>query len=293
MSNISKFRGTGVAIITPFNNDGSIDFNSFEKTIEYIITGKCEYIVVLGTTGESPVISKEEKKEITKFAIEKIGGRIPVVLGIGGNNTKEVADSISKNEFKVDAILSVCPYYNKPQQQGIFEHYKVIAKESPCPIMIYNVPGRCGVKIDADTTLKIANEIEKVIATKEASGDLNLIAQIIKNKPKDFLVISGDDSITLPLMSIGGDGVISVIANAYPKMFSDMVRFCMEENYVEARKIHLKLTGMMNAIFADGSPAGVKAALSIKDICQNNIRLPNVKVKEQTFELIKKLDKEI
>ncbi|MDD5570240.1 MAG: 4-hydroxy-tetrahydrodipicolinate synthase [Bacteroidales bacterium] len=293
MLNVSKFKGTGVAIVTPFNNDGSVDFKSFEKVIEHIIAGKCEYLVVLGTTGESPVISKEEKREITKFAIEKINGRVPVVLGIGGNYTKEVADTINKNEFKVDAILSVCPYYNKPQQQGIFEHYKTIANASPYPIMMYNVPGRSGVNIKSETTLKIANEIEKVIAVKEASGDLYQMAQVIKNKPKDFLVISGDDSLTLPLMSIGGDGIISVIANAYPKLFSDMVRFCMNDNFAEARKIHLKLTDMMNALFADGSPGGIKAALSIKGFCQNNLRLPLVKANEQTFELIKKLDKEI
>ncbi|MFA6924180.1 MAG: 4-hydroxy-tetrahydrodipicolinate synthase [Bacteroidales bacterium] len=289
----NKFKGTGAAIVTPFNNDGSVDFKSFEKIIEHIIAGKCEYMVVSGTTGESPVISKEEKDEITKFAIEKINSRVPIVLGIGGNNTKEVANSINRTDYKIDAVLSVCPYYNKPQQQGIFEHYKTIANDSPYPIMIYNVPGRSGVNIKSETTLKIANEIEKIIAVKEASGDLYQMAQVIKNKPKDFLVISGDDSMTLPLMSIGGDGVISVIANAYPKSYSDMVRFCLEENFSEARKIHLKLSDMMNALFADGSPAGVKAALSIKGLCQNNLRLPNVKVNEQTFELIKKLDKEI
>lgn len=293
MTMTNKFKGTGAAIVTPFNNDGSVDFKSFEKIIEHIIAGKCEYMVVSGTTGESPVISKEEKDEITKFAIEKINSRVPIVLGIGGNNTKEVANSINRTDYKIDAVLSVCPYYNKPQQQGIFEHYKTIANDSPYPIMIYNVPGRSGVNIKSETTLKIANEIEKIIAVKEASGDLYQMAQVIKNKPKDFLVISGDDSMTLPLMSIGGDGVISVIANAYPKSYSDMVRFCLEENFSEARKIHLKLSDMMNALFADGSPAGVKAALSIKGLCQNNLRLPNVKVNEQTFELIKKLDKEI
>jgi 4-hydroxy-tetrahydrodipicolinate synthase len=286
-----KFRGTGVAIVTPFHRDGSIDFKSFENLIEFQISQKVDYIVFMGTTGESVTLNEDEKSAILNFGLEMVDDRVPVVTGLGGNNTRQVINQIRSTDFTgVAAILSVSPYYNKPQPRGIFNHYKAIASESPVPVIMYNVPSRTGSNMDSETVLKIAHEVPNILAIKEASGDLAQCSRIIKGKPDDFLVISGDDALTLPFMAIGGDGVISVIANAFPGEFSQMVRSCLDNDYVKARELHFKLFEIIEAIYADGSPSGVKALLDIKGLCKNNVRLPLAKVSKSTYYLLSQLN---
>jgi len=283
----NKFRGTGVAIITPFHNEGSIDFKSFEKVIDFQIENNVDFLVFMGTTGEAVTLNDNERNAIISFAVEIVNGRVPVVIGAGGNNTQKIVNTIKSTDFTgVDAILSVSPYYNKPQQDGIYNHYKTIAGVSPVPVILYNVPGRTGSNIDAETTLKIARELSNVIAIKEASKDLDQISRIIKEKPEDFLVISGDDLFTLPMLAIGGDGVISVTANVFPAEFSAMVRYGLKGDFGKARKIHLGLVDIVQALFADGSPSGVKAALAIKGLCKNALRLPLVKVQRSVYNQI-------
>ena len=290
----NKFRGTGVAIVTPFNKDKSVDFKSLKKIINHIIKGGIEYIVVLGTTGESVTLSKEEKQKVVKFIIETINKRVPLVLGLGGNNTQEIIDNLKKTkDFEnIDAILSVSPYYNKPNQRGIYEHYKAIAKNSSLPIILYNVPGRTSSNIAAETTLGLANDFKNIIAIKEASGNIEQCMKIIKNKPKDFLVISGDDTLTLPLIASGADGVISVVANAFPRDFSEMTRQILAGNITKAKLLHYKLMDITEQLFADGNPAGIKAALEILNISKSSLRLPlvnvNVETRKKLEELIKK-----
>jgi 4-hydroxy-tetrahydrodipicolinate synthase len=280
----NKFKGVGVALVTPFHKDGTIDFKSLQKLIEFQIKNGVNYLVVLGTTGESVTLNKDEKVAIANFVVEIVDKRVPVIMGIGGNNTQEIANLIKSCDFEgIDAILSVSPYYNKPQQRGIFLHYKTIASVSPVPIIIYNVPGRTGGNISADTTLKIANEIENVIGIKEASGNLSQCMQILKNRPKNFLLISGDDALTLPLMSLGADGVISVIANAFPAQFTEMVDLCAKGNFKKASEIHYKLIDIIDALFAEGSPGGIKALLEMKKICNNYFRLPLVGVSKTHY----------
>ena len=275
----AKLTGTGVALVTPFHKDGSIDFKSFRKVIEHCISGKADYLVPLGTTGESVTLSKDEKRAVIDFVIEVNEDRLPVVLGLGGNNTNEIIHSIEHYSFKyIDAILSVSPYYNKPSQRGIVAHYKAIANASPVPVIIYNVPSRTSMNIAAETTLQLAEEMKNIIGVKEASGNFDQCMRILKNKPKDFLFISGDDAITLPLIALGGEGVISVVANAYPKEFSEMVRLAREGNFERARKLQYKLLAFTNLLFAEGSPAGIKAALSLLGITQEYLRLPLVPV---------------
>ncbi len=274
-----KFQGTGVALVTPFHRYSNIDFASLEKIVEHTVSNGADYLVVLGTTGESPTLSKDEKRAVVDFVIEIVNKRVPIVQGIGGNNTQEIVDTIKSVPFEgIDAILSVCPYYNKPQQKGIYYHYKTISSVSPVPMILYNVPGRSGANISAETTLQLANEFNNIIAIKEASGNFDQVMRILKDKPKDFMVISGDDALTLPLMALGVEGVISVVANAFPAQFSKMVNFCLEGNFKEAGKIHFGLLEIINTLFEDGSPAGIKAALQILDLNQNNLRLPLVKV---------------
>ncbi len=288
MQNI--YKAAGVALITPFHKDGSIDFKSLERLIEFQIENNVGYFVVLGTTGETATLNKDEKFALIDFVVEIVNKRKPIVIGIGGNNTQEVVNSINSCNFdNISAILSVCPAYNKPSQNGIFQHYKYISNACPLPIIIYNVPGRTGVNIHAETTIKIANELKNIIGVKEASGNLPQIMEIIKNKPKNFLVISGDDALTLPTMALGGDGVISVIANAYPKEFSKMISLCLDNKFQEAQAIHYKLIDIINAIFLEGSPAGIKAVLEIKKLITNNLRLPLVPVGKTTYSLITKL----
>ena len=281
---INKFKGTGVAIVTPFHREGNIDFKSFEKLIEHQIAGGVDYIVFMGTTGESVTLNADEKNAVINFSLEIVDNRVPVVIGMGGNNTRQISvDLKALDHAGIAAILSVSPYYNKPQPKGIFNHFKAIAAESPVPVIIYNVPGRTGSNIDAETTLRIAHEVPNVIAIKEASGNLAQCSRIIKGKPDDFLVISGDDALTLPFMSIGGDGVISVIANAYPAEFSQMVRACLDLNFEKAREIHFRLFDIIESIYADGSPSGVKALLEIKGLAKNNLRLPLVKINKGLY----------
>jgi 4-hydroxy-tetrahydrodipicolinate synthase len=283
MSKSGKFKGTGVAIVTPFAKDGSVDFKSLDKLLNFIIKGGIEYVVVLGTTGESVTLSKEEKHRVVDHVIETVDKRVPIVLGLGGNNTQEILNSLKKESFAhIDALLSVSPYYNKPNQRGIYQHYKAIAETSPLPVILYNVPGRTSSNITAETTLKLAEEFKNIIGVKEASGNLEQCMKIIKYKPKDFLLISGDDALTLPIIACGGDGVISVVANAFPKDFSEMTRQMLAGNIKEAQKLHYKLTDIIEQLFADGNPAGIKAVLEIMKICPANLRLPLVKVNKVT-----------
>ncbi len=289
-----KFTGTGVAIITPFRKDRSIDFKSLEKLLEHIINNDVDYVVALGTTGESVTLSKDEKNAVINYVIEVVNNRVPLVVGMGGNNTQEIANSIKSNSFKnIDAILSVAPYYNKPSQEGIYEHFKSIAEACPVPVIIYNVPGRTSSNISAETTVRLARDVKGIIAVKEASGNLCQIMNIIRNKPRNFLVISGDDIITLPMIAVGGAGVISVAANAFPKEVSDMVNYALKNDMAKANEIHYMLMDLINVLFEEGNPSGIKAVLDILKICPNNLRLPLLPVSDmlykKTGEIIRKL----
>ncbi len=273
----NQLKGTGVALVTPFHKDGSIDFNCFKNLIEHIIKGKAEYLVPLGTTGESVTLSKDEKQAVLDFVIEINNGRLPVVVGIGGNNTQEVVSTIQKTNLEgVDAILSVSPAYNKPTQKGIYAHYKVIANESPLPVIIYNVPARTACNVKAETTLSLAEDFSNIIGVKEASGNIMQCMQLAQNRPKNFLLLSGEDALTFPLIGLGFDGVISVVANAYTRPFTDMVRHALSGEYTKARNLHYKLLDVTNLLFVEGNPAGIKAALAILDLCKDNLRLPLV-----------------
>ncbi len=289
-----KFRGTGIAIITPFNADGSIDWNSFRNLINFWIDGKVEYLVVLGTTGESPTVHGEEKQKVFSFVNETAAGRAPLVAGIGGNDTNEVLHGFKTFDLKgYDAILSVSPAYNKPNQEGIFQHYKMLDSHTPLPIIMYNVPGRTGQNVAADTQVRIARECKNIFGTKEASGDFSQIMYIIKNKPKDFMVISGDDLITLPMIACGADGLISVVANAYPKEYSEMVRLCLSGKFSEALVLHYKYTDIISSMFVEGSPSGVKAYLAQMGLCSDSVRLPVWPVSEKQLKRIIELMKNV
>jgi 4-hydroxy-tetrahydrodipicolinate synthase len=280
----TKFKGTGVALVTPFRNDDSIDFKSLAKLVEFQITNGVDYIVVLGTTGESVTLTNDEKHAVIDAVIETVDKRVPIVVGIGGNNTQDIINKVKSFDFsEVDGILSVSPYYNRPNQLGIYEHYKAIASSCPLPVIVYNVPGRTGSNITADTTLKLANEFKNIVAVKEASGNLIQIMDIINNKPKDFMVISGDDALAFSIVCLGGNGVISVIANAFPKEFSEMINLALDKKIQQSRVIQYQLIDIINSIFADGSPAGVKAALSIKKLVNNHLRLPLVPVNQNVY----------
>jgi 4-hydroxy-tetrahydrodipicolinate synthase len=262
-------------MVTPFHKDGRIDFKGFETLVESIVAGKADYLVLLGTTGESATLSKDEKHALLDFTREINGGRLPLVLGVGGNNTQEVLESFNAYDFTgVDAVLSVTPYYNRPNQRGLFQHFKLVANASPVPVILYNVPARTGTNLTAETTLALAAESENVIGVKEASGNLDQIMQIIHQRPAHFLVISGDDNLTFPLMALGADGVISVAANAFSREFSNMVRCCMREQYDKGRELHYRFLEIFKLLFAEGSPGGVKAALSALKICSEHVRLP-------------------
>jgi 4-hydroxy-tetrahydrodipicolinate synthase len=280
----TKFRGTGVAIVTPFHKQGTIDFTALERLIEHLISGGVNYLVVRGTTSETAALSREEKHALAEFVVDIVNKRVPLVIGIGSNNTQDVINAIRSDSLEgYDAILSVTPYYNKPQQRGLYLHYKSIATVSPLPIIMYNVPSRTSVNMKPEITLQLASEFDNIIGIKEASGNIEQTMDIIRNKPKDFLVISGDDMLTLPLLGMGSDGVISVVANAYPGLFSEMVTLGLNGNMEEARKIHYKLTNFIRSVFADGNPSGIKAALEIKEIITNNLRLPLVKIEKAHY----------
>lgn len=288
MNPIDKFKGTGVALVTPFDKNGEIDFKALENVINHVIKGGVEYVVSLGTTGETPVLTSEEKAAVAKHTVKTVNKRVPVVVGVGGNSTSEVVHTLKKFDFQgIDAVLSVSPYYNKPNQRGIYEHYKAVAAASPLPVIVYNVPGRTSSNITAETTLKLAREVKNIIAVKEASGNIDQMMQIIKHKPDNFLVISGDDLITLPIIASGGDGVISVIANAFPKEFSEMTRQSLAGNFEKARKYHYLLDEFTRLIFADGNPAGVKCLLNLMKIASPFVRLPLVQVNAQVESALK------
>lgn len=291
MSN-KNLRGTGVAIVTPFDKKGHVDTKALSNLVKHLHAGKVEYIVALGTTGESVTLSKDEKKQVIETVVKANGNKLPLVLGIGGNNTKDVLDSFEKTDLKpFEAILSVAPYYNKPNQEGYYQHYKALSKATKKDIILYNVPGRTGSNVTWETQVRIAKDFKNIIATKEASGNVEQIMKIIKNKPKDFMVISGDDNLTLPIIAAGGDGVISVVAQAFPKDFSEMVRLCLQHKFSEAQKLHYKLVDITDQLFADGNPGGIKYALSQLKKCEPYVRLPlaepNDKVKHSLAQLIK------
>ena len=282
--------GTGVAMITPFHRDGSIDWDGLKNVIQFLSAGKVEYLVVMGTTGENVTISREEKQEVFSFVAEHNEGGLPLMAGIGGNNTQEVIEGLKKTKLEgYQGILSVSPYYNKPNQEGIFHHYKMISDASPLPVVMYNVPGRTGMNVSAETTLRIAEDCRNIIATKEASGSMEQIMQIIKYKPAGFEVISGDDVITLPMIACGATGVISVVANAYPHEFSDMVRFALQGNYPAARSLHYPLIDIISTMFVEGSPSGVKAYMHEMGLCENYFRLPVYPVSEKLYKRIQYL----
>ena len=292
---MNKFKGTGVALITPFNEDGKVDFSGLQKLVDFQIKNDTNYLVVQGTTAESATLSEEEKTAILEYILEINSNRIPVVLGVGGNNTKEVAKKIDFfSSYKIDGFLSVSPYYNKPTQRGLIEHYKVISSATDLPILLYNVPGRTSSNISSVTTLRLANEISNIVGIKEASGNMEQIMNLIANKPEDFLVISGDDALTLPHIAVGGDGVISVVANAFPKRFSEMVTWALNGNLELARQKHYELLEIIHYLFKDGNPAGIKYILKLINLCSDKVRLPLVNVSPSTasklYELVAGID---
>jgi 4-hydroxy-tetrahydrodipicolinate synthase len=285
---MNKFKGLGVAMITPFNADGTIDFVGLEKLTNHLINGGVNYLVVMGTTGENPTINAEEQAQILEKVKEVNAKRLPIVFGIGGNNTAEVVHRLkTTNLAGVDGVLSVSPYYNKPSQEGIYQHFKAVNDASLLPVIMYNVPGRTGSLISAETTLKIA-QLANIVATKEASGSFDVCMDVMKNAPEDFGVISGDDNYTLSYIAAGMQGVISVIGNAYPREFSQMVNYALAGDFKNARHLHYKLLPIMKAIFMDGNPGGVKYILSKMGICENHFRLPVVPVNEATEKVLDK-----
>lgn len=286
----NRLKGTGVALITPFLKNGQIDFAALEKLVEDEIQNGIDYLVALGTTSESPALSQKEKEEVVRTVVAVNAGRVAVLRGLGGPNTLELVEQLHTLDFTgVDAILSVTPYYNRPSQEGVYRHYHTLSDHSPLPIILYNVPKRTGCNIEADTTLRLANDCPNIIAVKEASGNLNQIMRIVKHKPAEFSVISGDDAITLPLIAAGADGLISVVANAFPKEVSTMVRLARQDKIAEARAIHLALLDFTQACFKEGSPAGIKALMWLQGKIQNQLRLPQAPVSETLVEKFKLL----
>ncbi len=287
-----NFKGTAPAIITPFTSKGEVDYKALGSLVEYWITGGVDFLVVLGTTGESATLDKQEKKEVFEFVATQVKGRVPVVLGIGGNNTKEIIESLGHFDLSMaQGILSVSPYYNKPTQEGIYAHYSAFAAECPLPIILYNVPGRTGSNVLPSTTLKLAHEVENIVAVKEASGNMEQIMQIIAEKPNGFNVLSGDDAITLPLLACGADGVISVVANSHPREFSNMVKFALAGKFADARELHYPLLKVIEQLFLEGNPGGIKAVMKIKGLCGDNMRLPLVNISEGLYEKIERIVK--
>lgn len=284
-----KLSGVGAAMITPFKNDFSCDYDTLSRMIDYVIDGGTDYIVALGSTAETPTLSHEERDEVFRYIRERVAGRTPIVVGAGGNDTVRLIEQIGKMDLEgVDALLSVTPYYNKPSQEGLYRHFKAVAEASPRPIILYNVPGRTGVNMTAETTCRLAADVENIIGIKEASGKIDQITQIIKNRPKDFLVLSGDDGMTVDVMRKGGDGVISVAVNAFPKRFSHVVYLASQGLFDRAYEAYEPLHEAVCALFEQGNPTGVKAALTIMGLIENNLRLPLVPA---TDLLMKKMEK--
>ncbi len=287
-------RGAGVALVTPFHNYGTIDFSSLERMLHHVMAGNVDFIVAMGTTSEAATLTCDEKGAVMNFVKETVKGRVPVVMGLGGNNTHAVVGEIKKTDFDgVEAILSVVPYYNKPSQKGIYNHFKNVAAASPVPVIMYNVPGRTGSNLTAETTLKLVREIENIVAVKEASGNMQQMMEILMRKPEGFQLFSGEDALTFPLMCMGASGVISVAANVVPGKFSQMVHLLMQKKYLQARALHYELLPVFVQLFADGNPAGIKAALEIKGLIKNNLRLPLVKANKTVYYALQKLLKEI
>lgn len=269
------FQGTGVALITPFKENLSVDFEALQKLVEYVITGGVEFLVALGTTGETPTLSEEEKREVLNCILKQNNGRLPVVAGIGGNNTHNVIETIKKYpQEKLAGILSVVPYYNKPNQEAIYSHFKAIAESTKAQIILYNVPGRTAANMEAATTLRLAKDFKNIVAVKEASGNIKQCMDLVKGAPEGFSVLSGDDDLILAQMSLGFKGVVSVAGNCFPKSFSEMVRLAARNNFPEARKLHYQMLDAVHYLFAEGNPTGVKALLNQKGYCQNKLRLP-------------------
>ena len=284
----------GVALITPFKEDESVDYDALMRIVDYLIQNNADFLCVLGTTAETPTLTEEEKKKIKRMVIERVNERVPILLGVGGNNTRAIVDTLKHDDFTgVDAILSVVPYYNKPSQEGIYQHYKAIAEATELPIVLYNVPGRTGVNMTAETTLRIARDFENVIAIKEASGNITQMDDIIKNKPATGDVRSGDDGFPFPLRTLGAVGVISVIGNAFPREFSRMVRLALQGDYANALTIHHKFAELFKLLFVDGNPAGVKAMLNAMGMVENKLRLPLVPTRITTFEAMRKILSEL
>lgn len=284
----NRLRGMGVALVTPFNEDGSVDYEALIRLVDYQLKNGTDFLCVLGTTAETPTLSKEEKAKIKQLVIERVNGRIPILLGIGSNSTQAVVESVKNEDMTgVDALLVVVPYYNKPSQEGIYQHYKTIAEATELPIVLYNVPGRTGVNMTSETTLRLARDFENIVAIKEASGNITQMDEIIKNKPEGFDVISGDDGITYPLITMGAVGVISVLGNAFPGEFSRMTRLALQGDYANALAIHHQFTEMYRLLFVDGNPAGVKAMLSMMGMMKNTLRLPLVPAREITCEKLR------
>jgi len=285
---MTKFYGTGVAMVTPFQADGQVDYSALKRLIDHLVDGGVEYLVSLGTTGESATLSKEEKKKVWEFTAETVNKRVHLVAGIGGNNTLETAAEVKAFDIAgYDAILSSSPHYNKPTQEGIYQHYKAIAEVSPLPIILYNVPSRTGSSISAETTVRLANDFKNIIGIKEASGNFDLLNQLLRDKPQDFMVISGDDPITLQMIAMGSVGLISVIGNALPKQLSNMVRLCLNGDFKAALPAHYSMIEFTRLMFTEGSPAGIKSALKNLGICGDTLRLPLVPVSEGTAAKIK------
>ncbi|MBR1597265.1 MAG: 4-hydroxy-tetrahydrodipicolinate synthase [Phocaeicola sp.] len=281
----TKLRGMGVALITPFKEDGSVDYAALLRLVDYQLQNNTDFLCVLGTTAETPTLTPDEKKRITQLVIERVNGRIPILLGVGSNCTQTVIDTLKQDDMTgVDAVLAVVPYYNKPSQEGIYQHYKAIAESTDLPVVLYNVPGRTGVNMTAETTLRLARDFKNIIAVKEASGNITQMDDIIKNKPENFNVISGDDGITFPLLTLGAVGVISVIGNAFPREFSKMVRLALQGDFEHALPIHHQFAELFKLLFVDGNPAGVKAMLNAMGLIENRLRLPLVPTRITTFE---------
>ena len=288
------FKGLGIALITPFTADGQVDYTSLKKLVEYQINNGADFFCILATTGETPCLTKEEQKKIKDLVVEVNNGRLPILMGCGGNNTAAVVEELRTGDFKgIDGVLSVCPYYNKPSQEGLYQHFKAIAAATSLPVVLYNVPGRTGINMKAETTVRLAHDCQNIVAIKEASGNLEQVDEIIKNKPRDFDVISGDDALTFPMVSCGAVGVISVIGNALPKEFSKMIRLQMRGEYDPARKIHHRFIDLFSLLFIDGNPAGVKAMLHEMGFIENVLRLPLVPMRIVNMQRMSEILKEL
>lgn len=279
------FRGLGIALVTPFTQDGQVDYKSLKRLVEYQIDNGADFLCILATTGETPCLTQDEKDKITQLVKDVNHGRLPILKGCGGNNTAAVVEELRTADWSgIDGILSVCPYYNKPSQEGLYQHFKAIAEASPLPVVLYNVPGRTGINLKLETTVRLANDCENIVAVKEASGSLEQVDEIIKNKPQRFDVLSGDDALTFSMVASGAAGVISVIGNALPKEFSRMIRLEFQGEYEPARKIHHMFTELYSLLFVDGNPAGVKALLHEMGFIENQLRLPLVPTKVSTLQ---------